>query len=270
MAYSVDFRRKVLSVRRKKGLTIAEVAARFDVGMASVVRWSKNVERKPQGTRHRKLDLAALRQDVLDHPDAYQHERAQRFGVAQNAIFVALKKLTLSYKKTRRHPKADEDERRIFRDKIAAYGAQHRTIVSIDESSFAHDRPRRHGYVPVGQRCPGVHNWHARGRTNAIGALIGKDLLTVELFDANVDADVFTGWVQQDLLPKLPPASILVMDNATFHKRPETQAAIMNEGHTLKFLPAYSPDLNPIEHTWARLKARRRASGVSIEFILSG
>lgn len=104
MAYSVDFRRKVLSVRRKKGLTIAEVAARFDVGMASVVRWIKNVERKPQGTRHRKIDLAALRQDVLDHPDAYQHERAQRFGVAQNAIFVALKKLKLSYKKNASSP----------------------------------------------------------------------------------------------------------------------------------------------------------------------
>ena len=99
MAYSRDFRRKVLAVRNKEGLTIAEAAARFDVGSASVVRWSKNVERKPQGYRRRKIDLEALRKDVLDYPDAYQHERAQRFGVAQNAIFVALKKLQLTYKK---------------------------------------------------------------------------------------------------------------------------------------------------------------------------
>lgn len=89
----------------------------------------------------------------------------------------------------------------------------------IDESGFAHDMPRRYGYACAGQRCYGVHNWHARGRTAVIGALIGKNLLTVGLFDANVDADVFTGWARQDRLPKLPPASIIVMDNATFHKR---------------------------------------------------
>ena len=99
MAYSRDFRRKVLAVRNKEGLTIAEAAARFDVGSASVVRWIKNVERKPQGARRRKIDLEALRQDVMDYPDSYQHERAQRFGVAQNAIFFALKKLQLTYKK---------------------------------------------------------------------------------------------------------------------------------------------------------------------------
>lgn len=99
MAYSRDFRRKVLSVRNREGLTIAAAAARFDVGRASVVRWLKHVARKPQGYRRRKIDLEALRQDVLEYPDAYQHERAQRFGVAQNAIFFALKKLTVTYKK---------------------------------------------------------------------------------------------------------------------------------------------------------------------------
>lgn len=104
MAYSRDFRRKVLSVRNKEGLTIAAVAARFDVGSASVVRWLKNVERKPQGYRRRKIDLEALREDVSAYPDAYQHERAQRFGVTQNAIFVALKKLPVTYKKNASTP----------------------------------------------------------------------------------------------------------------------------------------------------------------------
>ena len=99
MAYSLDFRRKVLSVREKKGLTIAEVAARFDVGVASVTRWVKNIHRKPQGFRQRKIDLDVLRQDIRDYPDAYQYERAKRLGVAQNAIFLALKKLGVTYKK---------------------------------------------------------------------------------------------------------------------------------------------------------------------------
>ena len=51
MAYSLDFRRKVLSIRKKEGLAIAEVAVRFDVGVASVTRWIKNIHRKPQGFR---------------------------------------------------------------------------------------------------------------------------------------------------------------------------------------------------------------------------
>ncbi|MBX3630903.1 MAG: IS630 transposase-related protein [Nitrosomonas sp.] len=99
MAYSLDFRRKVLSVRKREGLTIAEVADRFDVGVASVTRWIKNVDRKPQGYRKRKIDLDVLRQDIVDYPDAYQYERAARLGVAQNAVFLALRKLGVTYKK---------------------------------------------------------------------------------------------------------------------------------------------------------------------------
>lgn len=99
MAYSLDFRRKVLLVREREHLTIEQVARRFDVGKASVMRWVKHIERKPSGPRRRKLDLLRLEQDIRDYPDAYQHERAARLGVAQNAIFYALKKLRISYKK---------------------------------------------------------------------------------------------------------------------------------------------------------------------------
>ena len=103
-----------------------------------------------------------------------------------------------------------------------------------------------------------MQDWHARGRTNAIGALIGKALLTVGLFTTNVNADVFTAWLEQDLIPKLPKNSVLVMDNATFHKRSDTLKAIHDAGHTALFLPPYSPDLNPIEQKWAQAKTLRR------------
>lgn len=118
--------------------------------------------------------------------------------------------------------------------------------------------PRTHGYARVGERCYGTQDWHAKGRTNAIGALIGKALLTVGLFKANVNADVFTAWLEQDLIPKLPKNAVLVMDNATFHKRKDTLQAIEKAGHTPLFLPPYSPDLNPIEQKWAQAKALRR------------
>ena len=111
----------------------------------------------------------------------------------------------------------------------------------IDESGFSHDMPRTHGYS-----------------TNAIGALIGATLLTVSLFESTINSEVFTAWAKQDLLPKLPERSIIVMDNATFHKQPEMQEALAADGHTLLYLPPYSPDLNPIEKKWAQAKSLRR------------
>ena len=100
MTYSLDFRHKTLSVREKEGLTIAEIAARFGVGIASVVRWLKKIE--PQRTRHKpatKIDMAALARDVRDFPDAYQYERARRRGVSQKGIDHALRRLGVTYKK---------------------------------------------------------------------------------------------------------------------------------------------------------------------------
>ena len=109
--------------------------------------------------------------------------------------------------------------------------------------------PRTHGYSAKGKRCFGLQDWNARGRVNVIGALLSGVLLSVGLTDANVDADIFHLWATEDLLPKLPDPSVLVLDNATFHKRQDTRRALERAGHTLLFLPPYSPDLNDIEHT---------------------
>jgi len=127
--------------------------------------------------------------------------------------------------------------------------------------------PRTHGYAPKGHRCFGTHDWHAKGRVNVIGALLAGVLLSVGLTEANVDADMFNLWLVQDLLPKLPPKSVLVMDNATFHRRSDTKAAIAEAEHTLEYLPAYSPELNDIEHKWAEAKSYRRKTGLSIDEI---
>lgn len=90
----------------------------------------------------------------------------------------------MTYKKSLRHPKASEAERRIFLQEIEGYEREDRVIVCLDESGFAHDMPHTHGYAPVGERCHGVKDWHARVRTNVIGALIKGALLTVGLFTA--------------------------------------------------------------------------------------
>ena len=69
-------------------------------------------------------------------------------------------------------------------------------LIYIDESGFAHDTPRIYGYAPVGERCSGIHDWQAKGRINAVGALRGNELLTVSLFGASINSDVFSTWIK--------------------------------------------------------------------------
>lgn len=100
MTYSVDFRRHVLSIRAKEGLTLEQTSQRFGVGRASLCRWLRRLEPDQSKPRKRKIDMAALAEDVRQFPDAFQYERAARFGVATNAIWYALRKLGVTYKKS--------------------------------------------------------------------------------------------------------------------------------------------------------------------------
>jgi transposase len=100
MAYSLDFRKKVMDVRAREGLTIVEVSERFDVGVATVVRWLKRLE--PQRTRYKpatKIDRIALARDVRQWPSASQAERAKRLGVSAKGIDHALRRMNITYKK---------------------------------------------------------------------------------------------------------------------------------------------------------------------------
>ena len=159
----------------------------------------------------------------------------------------------------------DLDRRSAFCQQIDVYEKSGRAIVYIDESGFSHDMPRLYGYAPKGQRCYGTHDWGAKGRTNVIGALLGRTLLTITLFNCTINTEVYTSWIEQDLIPKLPPQCVVVMDNATFHKGNVMQESIKHAGHTLLYLPPYSPDLNPIEKKWAQAKALRRRIGGEIK-----
>ena len=91
------------------------------------------------------------------------------------------------------------------------------------------------------------------------------DLINVNLFEGNIDSDVFYWWVKNQLLPNVPDKSVIVMDNATFHKRQDIQEEIKNAGHILEYLPPYSPDLNPIEHKWAEAKNVRKKYRCSVD-----
>ena len=125
--------------------------------------------------------------------------------------------------------------------------------------------PRTHGYSNIGTRCYGEHNWQAKGRLNAIGAIVGMSFITVSLFSSHINSDIFHAWVTKDLLPKLEESCVIVMDNASFHKREDTLKAIEMRQCITEFLPPYSPDLNPIEKKWAQAKSIRRKERCDID-----
>ena len=97
MTYSIDFRRKVLEVKERDGLSFEQTAALFGVGKSSVQRWTECIE--PCRSRNKpatKIDMELLAQDVGLYPDAYQYERAERLGCSRRGIGEALKRLKIS------------------------------------------------------------------------------------------------------------------------------------------------------------------------------
>ncbi len=78
--------------------------------------------------------------------------------------------------------------------------------------------------------------------------------------DAPTDGDVFEAFTEQVLVPALRPGDVVVMDNLGAHRREEIAAAIARAGARTEYLPAYSPDLNPIEKMWSKVKESLRAA----------
>ena len=106
MTYPIKFREHVLSLRLKERLTLEETSKRFKIGRASLTRWLNRIEPSPAKTRYRKIDMEALKQDVLRYPEAYLQERAKRFNVAVSSLHIALKRLGVSYKKNSKTPQS--------------------------------------------------------------------------------------------------------------------------------------------------------------------
>ena len=98
--YSLDFRKRVFEVKEKEELTFEDVSKRFHIGIATLFRWQERMEPIiKRNVSSRKIDMDKLKRDVEENPDAYQWERAEKFKVAQSAIFYALKRLGYTYKK---------------------------------------------------------------------------------------------------------------------------------------------------------------------------
>ena len=103
----------------------------------------------------------------------------------------------------------------------------------------------------------GLVSGHRRPRTSLIAARMEGRIEEPLLFEGTCDAEVFNSWLKTRLCPHLNATHLVIMDNAAFHKSPETAQIIDKTGATLLFLPPYSPDLNPIERDFSALKKNR-------------
>jgi transposase len=121
---------------------------------------------------------------------------------------------------------------------------------------------RRYGRAPRGQRLveavPHGH-WHI---STFIGGLRESGMVAPCVIDGAVDGDMFVAYVEQVLVPELKPGDTVIMDNLSSHKVAGVRTAIEAAGANLLFLPAYSPDLNPIEMAFAKLKSLLRAKAL--------
>lgn len=118
---------------------------------------------------------------------------------------------------------------------------------------------RTHGRCPQGQRLVmDVPHGHWKTIT-FVGALRIDGMTAPTVVDGPMNGDVFVAYVEQQLVRTLKPGDIVVMDNLSCHKRKQVRTAIEAVGAELRYLPPYSPDLNPIENAFSKIKAKVRA-----------
>jgi transposase len=130
--------------------------------------------------------------------------------------------------------------------------------VFVDETCATTAMARRYGRAPKGQRLvePLSHgHWK---RTTFVAALRVSGLVAPLTGDGAINGDLFVAYVEQVLVPQLRPGDVVVRDNLSSHKRGGVRAAIEGAGCQLWYLPAYSPDLNPIANAFSKLKALSR------------
>ena len=271
--YSMDLRERVVAAVAA-GQSCRSVAKVFGVGTASVVRWAQRhrsagscAPRAMGGRRH--FVLLAERDWLLARiakaPDltvrALRSELIERgTKVSYGAVWLFLTAEGLTFKKILH---ATEQERSDVARKRARWKrlqgrADPKRLVFIDETWAKTNMTRTHGRAPRGQRLL-ARVPHGNWTTMTFLAALRADGITAPcVIDGPINGRIFLAWVVQFLVPTLKPGDIVVLDNLGSHKSQAVRLAIRQAGAHLFFLPPYSPDLNPIEQVFAKLKTLLR------------
>ena len=267
--YSTDLRERVVSAVLA-GERCRAVAARYEVAVSSVVKWSQRYRRtgsvapdKMGGYRRRVLephcDFIVERINQEPHLTLYRlrDELAARgVAVSHNTVWLFLRREGLRFKKTLfalEQARVDvARHRKRWKNWQARLDPEH--LVFIDETWIRTNMAPLRGWGPKGERVRGFAP-HGRWRTlTFVGALRCDRLTAPCVFDGPINGVCFRAYVEQLLVPTLAPGDIVVMDNLGSHKSNAVRNAVKAAGARLWFLPKYSPDLNPIEQTFAQIK----------------
>jgi transposase len=268
--YSIDLRERVVAAVRS-GATCREVAARFGVAVSTVVKWSQR--ERATGTvipgqlgGHRKPVLAAHRDWLLARvqavPEITLHalnaELREHCGVqvSHDTVWRFLRGEGLSFKKSvlaSEQDRPDVARRRAqwkrYQDRIDP-----RRLVFIDETWAKTNMAPLRGWGPRGARVKGQAPFGHWNTMTFLAALRHDRIDAPWVLDGPINGEAFRTYVEKVLVPTLMPGDVVIMDNLSSHKSSVIRAAIRGAGARLLFLPPYSPDLNPIEQVFAKLK----------------
>lgn len=141
-------------------------------------------------------------------------------------------------------------------------------LVFLDETGASTALHRTHGYAPAGQRLPGdapQDHWKV---VTFVAALSADGLIAPWAQAEPMTGAVFRAYIEQILVPKLRPGMVVIMDNLSSHKVQGVRETLERAGCRLEYLPAYSPDLNPIEKAFSKFKRLlRRAAARTVDAV---
>ncbi len=154
---------------------------------------------------------------------------------------------------------AKERERPDVKQKQQAFLAKQphldpEKLIFVDESGFRLGGTPRYGWAPRGDDAPGSHVQGKWENVTMVGAMALNGFRGFMTIDSGTSTDVFLAFVEQELVPRLSPGDIVVMDNLNAHKNASVVETIEAAGATVRFTPPYSPEFNPIEKAWGKMK----------------
>jgi len=271
-ACSLDLRERVIEAV-EGGASRREAAERFEVSASSAVKWLQSWRRegrrapRPRGGSRSPLEdyadgVLAL---VGERPDWTLEEfvaalHKQRMPGSRSALWRFLERHDISFKKSLRAAEQQRaDVARARRHWIRQQALlDSSSLVFIDETWVNTTMARRYGRCPRGERLIGRVPL-GTGKTLTFVAGLRCDEMTAPLvIEGAMNGEIFLSYVEQCLAPALNHGDIVVMDNLRAHKVAGVEEAIEAVGAELLYLPKYSPDLNPIEMSFSKLKAYLR------------
>ena len=273
-AYSYDLRLRVLHAV-DQGKSRAEIIKTFDVSRATIKRYLKlrreagDVKPKAIPGRPAKKGaalLAGLQPQLDAHPDATLAEHCQIWESTQSIqVSTATMSRAIHHlnwtrkKKTLRASEQREADRAAWREQ--AKQLESTDLVFVDETGSHIAMTPLYAYAPRGQRAIGKVPRNYGESMTLIASLSLQGMGEALMLDGAANAAALEVYVEQLLAPSLKPRQIVILDNLSIHRGPRVRAAIEARGCRLLFLPAYSPDLSPIEEAFSKLKAFLRRVG---------